>query len=172
MTFLELAKERYSVRSFKDTPIESEKLRLVLGAGRIAPTACNNQPQRIQVITAPSDLAKVDECTPCRFRAPVVLLVCYDRSVCWARKFDGANSGDVDASIVATHLMLAAQEVGLGTCWVMYFDPMKTAKLFALPENIVPVAFLPIGYPAEDAVPASQHSNRFDLAHIIRGKWV
>ncbi|MCL1854563.1 MAG: nitroreductase family protein [Clostridia bacterium] len=168
MTFIELAKKRYSVRSYKDTPIDPEKLGRVLEAGRIAPTACNNQPQRIQVITDPSDLEKVDQCTPCRFHAPTVLLICYDKSICWTRHFDGVNSGAVDASIVATHLMLAAQDAGLGTCWVMYFDPVKTAALFDLPQNIVPVAFLPIGYPAENAAPAKQHDSRLDLADILR----
>ena len=166
-TFLELSKARYSVRSFKSQPIEPDKLALVLEAGRIAPTACNNQPQRIKVISDPTDLVRVDECTPCRFNAPTVLLVCYDKTVCWERKFDGANSGEVDASIITTHLMLAAQAVGLGTCWVMYFDPAKTMELFALPANIVPVAMLPIGYPADDATPAGKHEQRFSLDEIL-----
>ena len=157
MSFIELARTRYSVRNYKPQPIEPEKLARVLEAGRVAPTACNNQPQRIKVITEPADLAKVDECPPCRFEAPAVLLVCYDKTVSWKRKFDGADSGEVDASVVTTHLMLAAHDLGLGTCWVMYFDPAKTAELFALPENIVPVAMLPIGYPADDAVPAGVH---------------
>ena len=165
--FLELAKERFSVRSFKSQPIEPEKLNGVLEVGRIAPTACNNQPHRVKVITNAEDLAKVDKCTPCRFGAPVVLLVCYDNTVCWKRKFDGATSGEVDASIVTTHLVLAAHEVGLGTCWVMYFDPAKTTELFELPDTIVPVAFLPIGYPAADAMPADGHSQRLALDKIL-----
>jgi nitroreductase len=166
-TFLELAQERYSVRKFKNQPIEPEKLALVLEAGRFAPTACNNQPQRIKVVTGTADLAKVDECTPCRFNAPTVLIICYDKTVCWERKYDGHSSGDVDASIVTTHLILAAQEAGLGTCWVMYFDPAKTAELFELPENIVPVAFLPIGYAADDAAPAVFHTQRLPLHDIL-----
>jgi nitroreductase len=166
MTFFELAKDRYSVRSYKEKPIEAEKLTRILEAGRIAPTACNIQPQRIKVITG-EDLKKVDECTPCRFGAPAVLLVCYDKAVCWKRRFDGANSGDADASLVTTHLMFAAQELGLGTCWVMYFNPAKTAELFNLPENIVPVAMLLVGYPAGDAVPAAEHSDRLALDKIL-----
>ena len=167
MTFLELAQTRYSVRDFKPQPIEQEKLAQVLEAGRVAPTACNNQPQRIKIITDPADLAKLDECTPCRFSAPAVLLICFDKSISWKRGFDGADSGEVDASIVTTHLMLAAHELGLGTCWVMYFDPAKTAKFFALPENIVPVAMLPIGYPADDAEPAAGHGQRAALDHLL-----
>lgn len=167
MAFLDLAKARYSVRSFSKQPLEPEALAQVLEAGRIAPTACNIQPQRIKVITEAEDLAKVDECTPFRFGAPAVLLVCHDKTVCWKRRFDGALSGEVDASIVASYLMLAAHDAGLGTCWIMYFDPAKTTELFALPENIVPVAFLPIGYPAEDAVPAKQHDERYPLEKIL-----
>ena len=167
MSFFELAKARYSVRSFKSQPIEPDKLEQVLETGRVAPTACNNQPQRIKAITDLADLAKVDECTPCRFGAPTVLLICYDRDVCWERKFDGADSGEVDASIVTTHLMLAAHDLGLGTCWVMYFDPAKTAELFALPKNIVPMAMLPIGYPADDTSPSERHHERVALNQIL-----
>ena len=167
MTFLELAKIRYSVRSYKTRQIEPDKLAQVLEAGRIAPTACNNQPQRIKVITNQADLAKVDECTPCRFGAQAVLLVCYDKTASWIRHFDGARSGVVDASIVTTHLMMAAQDLGLGSCWVMHFDPARTVELFALPENIVPVAFLPIGYPADNAAPASGHGEKAALDEIL-----
>ena len=166
-TFLALAAERCSVRSYKNQSIEPGKLNEILEVGRIAPTACNNQPQRIKVITDSADLERVDKCTPCRFGAPAVLLVCYDKSVCWKRKFDGATSGEVDASIVTTHLMLAAKDAGLGSCWVMYFDPMKTVELFELSENIVPVAFLPIGYPADDAKPADGHSQKHALDKIL-----
>lgn len=167
MSFLELIKERYSVRSFKSQPIEQEKLAAIIEAGRVAPTACNNQPQRIKVITAAEDLAKVDECTPGRFGAPVVLLVCYDKRYCWTRNFDGAKSGESDASIVATHIMLAAQELGLGSCWVMYFDPAKMTELFNLPESIVPVAVLPIGYAAEDCNPSDRHFSRKAVEEIL-----
>jgi nitroreductase len=167
MIFLELASERYSVRSFKNQPVEPDKLTAVLEAGRVAPTACNNRPQRIKVITTADDLAKADQCTPCRFGAPVVLLVCYDKSECWARPFDSASSGDVDASIVTTHLMLAAWEQGLGSCWVMYFNPAKTRELFGLPENVVPVAMLPVRYPADDAKPADTHYIRSDIDSLL-----
>jgi len=166
--FLDLAAERYSVRSFCPRPIEPEKLSKVLSAARLAPTACNNQPQRIKVISDPADLAKADECTPCRFGAPTVLLVCYDKTVCWRHPENSAlTSGAIDAGIVTTHLMLAAKDAGLGSCWVMKFDVAKTAKLFALPENFVPVAMLPIGYPAADAAPSDRHEARFDVEKIL-----
>ncbi|MCL2220409.1 MAG: nitroreductase family protein [Chitinispirillia bacterium] len=167
-TFLELAAERYSVRSFSQKPIEAETLRLVLEAARIAPTACNNQPQRIKIIMGGDDLAKADECTPCRFNAPVVLLVCYDKTVCWTHPENSSlYSGEIDASIATTHLMMAAQDAGLGSCWVMRFERDKAAKIFALPENIVPVAMLPIGYKADDAAPSGLHSRRPVLEKIL-----
>ena len=167
MSFLELAQARYSLRKFSKLSVEKEILDALLEAGRIAPTAHNNQPQRIMVITDEHDLSKVDECTPCRYGAPVVLMICYDKDVCWKREFDGADSGMVDASIVTAHIMLAGQDLGIGSCWVMNFDPAKAAKLFALPENIVPAALLPIGYPDEGAGPSPRHTDRAALSDII-----
>jgi len=167
-TFLELAAARYSVRSFSPKPVEPEKLTQILEAARLAPTACNNQPQRIKVITGDDGLAKADECTPCRFNAPVVLLVCYDKNVCWTHPTNSDfASGEVDASIATTHLMMAAEDLGLGSCWVMKFDRAKASEAFALPENIVPVAMLPIGYRADDATPSGFHSRRVALEKIL-----
>ena len=165
--FFELAEGRYSVRRFAADAVEPEKLARVLEAGRVAPTAHNEQPQRIKTITDAGELAKVDECTTCRYGAPTVLLVCYDKTVCWKRPFDAALSGEVDAAIVTTHMMLAAHELGLGTCWVMYFDPEKTSELFSLPENIVPAAMLPIGYPVENSAPSHMHGKRSELTKLL-----
>jgi nitroreductase len=163
MSFLELTKSRYSARKFKDQPVEQDKLAQILEAGRVAPTAKNNQPQRIKIITTPEDFSKVDECTPCRFGAQLVLLICYDKEICWQRHFDGALSGEVDASIVTTSMMFAAEALGLGTCWVMHFDAQKASEVFALPENIIPVAMLPIGYRTDDCAPSPAHSTRMDM---------
>jgi nitroreductase len=166
MDFCKLAADRYSVRKFKNTPVEKDLIDTVLEAGRIAPTAANLQPQRILVITSGEGLAKVDECTVYRFKAPVVFLVCYDKSVCWVRPFDKMDSGQVDSSIATTQMMLQAADIGLGTTWVMNFDPQKTQKAFRLPDNLVPVAMLVMGHPAEDAVPADRHRDRNELSAI------
>jgi nitroreductase len=167
MSFQQLATDRYSVRTFKADPVSQEQIDAILQAGRIAPTACNNQPQRIKVIQNADELAKIDECTTCRFDAPLVLLICYDSSASWVRPFDKENSGTVDASIVTTHLTLQAAELGLGSTWVMYFDPAKIKSAFNLPENIVPVALLPIGHPAEEAKPAPLHSSKKPIESIL-----
>jgi nitroreductase len=161
MNFRELAAERYSVRRFKSKPVEQAKIDLVLEAARLAPTAAIKQPPRRLVITGEEAMAMVDNCTSCRFDAPLVFLVGYDADECWVRgKYDGAKSGEVDASIVTTHMMLQAADIGLGTTWVMHFDPVKTQKEFGLPANIIPVAFLPAGYPAGDAAPSGMHALR------------
>jgi nitroreductase len=167
MNFQELVDKRYSVRNFENTPLESEKLHSILEAARIAPTAGNKQPQRILVVQEPEELKKVDLCTPCRYGAPTVLIVCYDKTVCWIRPFDDENSGQVDASIVSTYIMLEAEYVGVNSVWVMKFDPAKTVEQFKLPENIVPVAMLVLGYAAKGAQPSERHSQRFPIKQML-----
>lgn len=167
MEFIELVKKRYSVRSFKSVPVDSELLNKVLEAGRLAPTACNNQPQRVVVIDSPDALSRLKQCTQYHFDAPTVLLVCYDKNLSWKRSFDGKDNGEYDACIVTTHMMLQAAELGLGTTWVGYFDPRNVVREFNLPANIVPVAILPLGYPAEQARPANGHTQRNPLDSMV-----
>ena len=167
MDFAKLITDRYSVRSFDSRPIEEEKLQQILEAGRIAPTACNNQPQRVKVISSAEDIKKFDDCSPCRFGAPTVLLVCYDKKKSWIRKFDSADMGTVDAAIVTTHLMLQAEELGLGSVWIGYFDPQKIIENFQLPENIVPIAVLPLGYKSKDAAPAPLHTDKESMENML-----
>jgi nitroreductase len=167
MDYAKLTAKRYSVRQFKDKPIEEEKIGLLLEAARLAPTAANRQPQRIFLITKEEGLKKIDKCTPCRFGAPAVFLICYDKPLCWVRPFDQQNSGQVDASIVTTQIMYQAEDIGLGTTWVMRFDPAVTVKEFNLPENLIPVSMLIFGYPADDAVPSEKHFQRQPLENIL-----
>ena len=168
MNFLQLAKDRrYSVRKFKDQAVEKEKLDLILEAGRIAPTACNYQPQRIMVIEDSAAYEKLRQCTPCHFDAPVVLMICYDKTTCWKNKTNSTIGGDVDASIVTTQMMLEAAELGLGTTWVGAFNLQKIRELFSLPDYLVPVALLPIGYPADEVEPHPWHFKRFDIDHTV-----
>ena len=167
MKFINLAEERYSLRKFSDIPIEKEKLNLVLKAGLLAPTACNYQPQRLLVIEKTDSLEKLKRCTAYHFNAPMALLICYDKSVSWKRSFDGKDSGDIDSSIVTTHMMLQAAELGLGTTWVGHFDPKQIIKEFDLPDNIVPVALLPLGYPAKDATKNPLHSKSKSIEETV-----
>ena len=167
MNFLSLAGKRYSVRKFSDKPVEKEKLDKILEAGRLAPTACNNQPQKIIVIDNKASLEKVKKCTRYGFGAPVVLIICYDKDESWKRSFDGKDMGDVDAAIVTTHIILEAASLGIGSTWVGSFDPAAARSEFALPDNVIPVAFLPIGYPAEDAAPSGNHASRKPINETV-----
>lgn len=167
MDYAELMSKRYSVRQFKDTPVEQEKIDLLLEAARLVPTAANRQPQRILLITKEAGLKKIDQCTHCRFGAPVVFLVCYDKTVCWVRRFDRQDSGQVDASIVTTSVMYRVEDIGLSTLWVMHYDPAVVVKEFNLPENLIPVSMLICGYPANDAVPHELHFQRHPLEKIL-----
>ena len=166
-SFKELATNRYSQRRFSPQPILDQKIQDILEIARKAPTAHNNQPQRIMVINEPEMLAKIDRATACRFGAPTVFLVCYDKNETWKRPFDGANSGEIDAGIVTTHLMFAAEELGLGSCWVMHFDPAILIDELNLSEHLVPVALLPVGYPAENARPAKIHFERKEVKELL-----
>lgn len=165
--FLQLASERYSVRKFESKPIPKELIEQVLKAGHVAPTACNNQPQRIIVVQSEEALQKLRKCTECHFHAPCALIVCYDKARCWVRSYDGKTSGDIDAAIVTTHMMLQAQALGLGTTWVMYFIPDAVRAEFALPEDVEPVAILVLGYPAKDAKVFPGHLQYRDESEIV-----
>ena len=168
MTFQELSRARYSVRSFQDTPIEEETLNLILEAGRIAPTACNNQPQKIYVAKSEESRKKLASVCRCTFDAPVILVVCYDRNLDWKNKLQpGYESGETDAAIVCTHMMLQAFELGVGSCWVGYFNAHEVSRVLGLPENITVSALLPMGYPAENAAPLPLHTQYRDLSHTV-----
>lgn len=157
MEFQKVIAERYSVRKFSEEPLSQSEIDALLSAGHLAPTGCNNQPQRILVLGGTS-MDKMRECTKCHFGAPNAMLVCYDKNEVWRRKYDGKSCGVADASIVATHIMLKAQDMGLGCTWVMHFDPQKVRESFAMPEHIEAVALLVLGHPAKDAAPLAMHS--------------
>jgi nitroreductase len=167
MDFGMLSTLRYSVRKFKDIPVKQEHLEAILKTAQNAPTAGNRQPQRLLVLTKAEDLKKIDACTKCRFGAPLVFVVCADTTACWVRPFDEAKSDQIDASIVTTHMMLQAAELGLGTTWVMYFDPVKLIAEFKLPKKLLPVALLILGYPADDAAPAERHNQRNPMDSLV-----
>ncbi|WP_088188884.1 nitroreductase family protein [Desulfosporosinus sp. FKA] len=168
MNFVKLAEDRFSLRKFSSRPVEKEKVDLVLRAGQLAPTAANFQPQRILVIESSEALEKLKRCTPCHFNAPMALLVCYDETASAKRNYDNYNTGEADASIVATHLMLQIVELGLGSTWVAHFNPATVREEFSLPEHYVPVALLPLGYPAEDAAPNEQmHCHRKPIEETV-----
>lgn len=168
MEFLEFAKERYAVRAYKDTPVEDEKIALILEAAKLAPTACNNQPQKIYVVKSEDKRRALAEITPCTFNAPVIFVVGYDaeRSA-KGLIYDGHDFGDTDAAIVCTHMMLEAKDLRLGSCWVGYFNEQKVKAALSLPENVRVRDILPVGYPADDAAPAPLHGKYREMSDMV-----
>jgi len=167
MEFLKLIEERYSVRSFKPCHIEQEKIDKILRCAHLAPTGCNNQPQRILVLNSDESTEKLKLCTRSHFNAPTAMLVCYNKDEVWRRRYDGKSCGVSDACIVATHIMLGAWDLGIGSTWVMSFDPFAMREQFDIPENIEPVALLVMGYASDDSVPNPLHSKYRDLDEVV-----
>lgn len=189
MDFRDISKMRVTVRKFDPKPVEKEKLDLILEAGRWSPTAVDFQPQRILVLNTPEALEKVrrfctfgydksytdiaEECDAgdkkhnvYYYGAPLVLMICYDRSVCWHHPQNGQESGPADATIVSTHMMLEAASLGLGTVWISYFDHAKARSLLNIPEDYKIANMLYIGYPAKDFKPNPVMSGkRYPIEH-------
>ena len=169
MTFTELAKARCSVRKYSDQPLEPEKLDQIIEAGLLAPTAKNNQPQRVYVLQSKEALDKLDSLTHCRYGAGTVLLFTYNTDQDWKNPLeDGIHSGVEDVSITATYIMLRAIEMGVHTTWCNYFANSKLEQAFDLPENEKAVLIMPIGYPAEGVVPAPAHAESKDIQKMVR----
>ena len=166
MSFMDLARRRYSERSFADTPLEEEKLYAILEAGRIAPTACNNQPQRFYVLKSQTALAKAARLTH-TYNAPVVVLVCYVHADAWHNPRDGFCSGDMDASIAASSMMFEAEDLGVHSIWLRGFDAGKVQEAFDLPDGTVPSLMLALGYPGEKSKPAPLHEQREPIEEFV-----
>lgn len=167
MSFNKLAAKRYSCKKYSSRSIDENLLQQILEGGRLAPTAKNLQEQHIYVACSAEALAKIDECTPCRYGAPVVLVVAFDKNNVYIYPGGKRDSGIEDASIVATHLMLAAADAGVDSCWVNCFDPDKLHALLGLPENEEILMLLDLGYAADDAGPLPNHFSRKSLQDTV-----
>lgn len=168
MDFLELAESRFSVREFSNKKVEKEIVDKILKAGQLAPTACNSQPQQVFVIESDEALTKLKKCTSSHYNAPLAMLVCFDKNICWKREYDEKLSGDIDASIVCTHMMLEAANLGIGSTWVMYYDPKIIKEEFDLPDNIESTALLVMGYPKEGTKPSPRHSETKQITDLVK----
>jgi nitroreductase len=167
MAFLELARSRYSTRSYQSRPVSADDLATILEAGRVAPTACNNQPQRLLVVRGEDGLAKLAKGSRV-FGAPLAIIVCADHAASWKRSYDGKDSADIDASIVTTHLMLQAAELGLSTLWICSFKAQVIRDEFNIPANIEPINILLIGYEAGQPKSPDRHaSERLPLDRTV-----
>ena len=162
--FQTLAKDRYSCRSFKDTPLTEEQVRQILEAARVAPTAANKQPVHVWVVRSPEGLEKLKGATDYTYGAPAVFMVGAKPDAAWVRKYDGKNGAEVDAAIVGTHIMLAASDLGLGNVWVGSFDPARIKADFPQTEGYEVVCLFPVGVPAAAAGP--NHAQRQPLGQV------
>ena len=183
MDFNDISRMRRTVRKFSQRQVEPKKVNLILEAGRWAPTAVNGQPQRILILNTPDALEKVRQfCTfgydpkyvdlakECGaedkkhnvyyYGAPLVFLICWDKTACWTHPQNGQSSGSTDATIVTTHMMLEAASIGLGTVWISYFDHDKARELLAIPGNYEINGMLYVGYPADDFEPNAKMSGK------------
>ena len=168
MEFDKVITERYSVRKFRSERLKQSEIDEIIKAGHKAPTGCNNQPQRILVINSSESIEKLKKCTKCHFNAPTAMLICHNKSESWERPYDKALSSPIDAVIVATHMMLKAQDIGVGSCWVMHFNPSMMIETFNIPKDVLPVALLVMGYPAPDSKPLELHSKFKDIDEVVR----
>mgnify|MGYP003103791955 len=167
MEFTDVIEKRYSCKNYSARKVEDEKLIAILNAGRVAPTAKNFQEQRIYVVRSEEGLAKIDAATPCRYGAPVCLVVAYDRSNMFTYPGGKHTSGAEDAAIVATHMLLAAANAGVDSCWINFFDPEKLAAELGLPENEEVLMLMDLGYAAEGAGPLANHGLRKPLEETV-----
>ena len=167
MDFTQLVAQRYSCKAYGPRQVEPERLKAILNAGRLAPTAKNLQEQHIYVLQSPQALAKVDELTPCRYGAPTVLVVAWDKNNVFTYPGGQRDSGAEDAAIVATHLMLAAANEGVDSCWLNLFDPAEVSRVLGLPESVEILMLLDLGYAAEGAGPLPNHTSRKSLEDTV-----
>ncbi len=168
MEFKDVVKNRYSCKKYSDRQVEKEKLTAILEAGRLAPTARNLQEQHIYVLQSAQALAKIDAATPCRYGAPTVLVVAFDKNNVYTYPGEKHDSGAEDAAIVATHMILAAADEGVDSCWLNRFDPELLAQSLALPENEEILMLMDLGYGAPDAGPLPNHGSRKPLEETVR----
>ncbi|MCP4165482.1 MAG: nitroreductase [Chloroflexi bacterium] len=165
MSFSELIQKRYSCRAYRPDPVEEEKLLKVLNAARMAPSATNLQPYQFIVLRSQGHEADLRRIYYHEWfvQAPVVICACALPSASWQRG-DGKRYGDVDVAIAMDHLTLAATELGLGTCWIASFEIKAVREILGIPYGVEPVAFTPLGYPADEPGP----KERKDLSELVR----
>lgn len=156
---------RTATRKFKEEKIELEKINKILEAGRLAPTAKNLQPQKIYVANSNESLEKIDKVSPCRYGAPTVLIVCSDKNVAWTK--EDYSTYEMDACIVATHMMLEATNIGIDNIWIEMFDKQELKKQFNLKDGIEPICLIPIGYKADDYKGNPLHHQRKALKDTV-----
>lgn len=169
MEFDRVINERFSVRKFSDKEILQKDLDKILEAGRIAPTACNLQPQRIFIIKSKEAKEKLKSVCKMTFDAPVIIAACADIEKSWKnRREEGYDSAEMDVSIAGTQMMLEAWNIGIGSCWVRAFNSNEVKQALNLPENMKLIFLMPIGYMTEESVPNKElHFTRNNMEEMV-----
>ncbi len=167
MEFNTVIQNRYSCRAFAVRAVEQEKVDRTLEAGRIAPTAVNKQPVHVWAVSNPETLEAIKGVTRSNYGAPLILVVGCRPADAWARRYDGKSGAEVDASIIATYLMLAAENEGLATLWVGSFDPALLKGILLGTDGYELVAMINVGYPADGSVPSPMHGSRIPMDEFV-----
>ena len=168
MEFTEVINSRYSCKQYDSSKqIAKEQLDAILEAGRVAPTAKNLQEQHVYVVQSEEGLAKIDKCTPCRYGAPTVLVVAFDKTNVFTYPDGKRESGVEDAAIVATHMMLAATNASVDSCWLNFVHVDDLHKELGLPENEDILMLLDLGFAVEGSAPLSNHFSRKELSETV-----
>lgn len=168
MNFEDIIRKRTAVRKFSDKKVEEDKINKILEAGRLAPTAKNNQPFKIYVVNSEEGLSKIDKATRCRYGAKTVLMICGNVEEAYHK--EEYSTYEMDSCIVATHMMLEATNVGVDNIWVESFDEDILREEFNIPSDYIPVCLLPLGYKAEDCPANPLHDKRKDIKDIVEYK--
>jgi len=170
MEFARLIRTRESVRNYDpERPVPREVLERILDSGRLAPSACNNQPWKFLVISSDDMLEKVRACYPRSWfkDAPHVLVVVGLSDKSWKRSYDGYDSIETDVAIALTHIILAAEDEGVGTCWIAAYDPAMLREALNLDIGELVFGITPLGYPRK-GFRKSTGKNRKPLDEIAR----
>lgn len=168
MDFEEILRKRTSVRKFSDNKIEQEKLDKILEAGRLAPTAKNNQPIKIYVVQSEEGIKKIDKSTKCRYGASTILIICGNKEEAYHK--ENYSTYEMDSSIVTTHMMLEATNIGVDNIWIESFDETILREEFNIPAEYTPVCLLPLGYKANDCPMNPLHNKRKNIKDIVEYK--
>ena len=167
MDFNTVIQNRYSCRAFTSRAVEQEKVDRILEAGRIAPTAVNKQPVHVWAVTNPGTLEAIKGVTRSNYGAPVLLVVGCRPADAWVRRYDNKNGAEVDATIVATYLLLSAENEGLATLWVGSFNPAGLAGILPGTDGYELVAIINVGYPSEASAPSAMPGARVEMGEFV-----
>lgn len=170
MEYMDIVKNRYSVRNYSDKQVEDEKIQAILECGNLAPTAKNMQSQRIFVLKSKESMEKLRSATKMAYNSPLAFVICYDKQIAWHTPdyAEDHNTGHQDASIVCTHMMFRATELGLGTCWVRGYTTENVRQALNIPDDLEIECILICGYISENSKPAHFHYERMPLENIVK----